>query len=240
MPPAELQVLGIKRIPLIRIDGETLVERAIRCCLEAGCAGVAVIAPDEVPLPESADVRRLSYSGDPVRDFCNAVEALPQDALMLVSSTDMPHLSPQAVREVAETGMKHGADLLYPVCPRSVIEAKYPDTKRTYLRLRDGEVSGCNMFCINPRWISEKRSAFEKLFAMRKNKLALARWFGPVFLIRIATGMAGLGYLEEQVGRRLGGTMKAYRSQFAELAVDLDKLEDLELFRSELDPWGQG
>ena len=58
--PETIQRRGIERIPLLRIGGETILQRVCRCLIEgAGCTSVYVLAPEEVPLPSLPVNREL-------------------------------------------------------------------------------------------------------------------------------------------------------------------------------------
>ena len=147
----------------------------------------------------------------------------------------MPLITPEAVSAVLAAGIASGADMLYPVCSREAIEARFPGTKRTYLRTRGATVSGGNMFFMRRSWFLSREDFFRRAFDLRKNKLALASLIGLPLMWRVATGSASLAWIEDYVGERIQGRLKCAILDYPELAVDLDKASDLELFRASLD-----
>jgi hypothetical protein len=92
------------------------------------------------------------------------------------------------------------------------------------------------MFCLRREWFLAREEFFSRAFELRKNKLALARLIGLPLLFAVASGRASLSWIEDYIGRRLEGRMSCAVLDFAELAVDLDKGADLDLFLPLLDP----
>jgi hypothetical protein len=111
-------------------------------------------------------------------------------------------------------------------------------TKRTYLRLRSGSFTGGNIFYLRRQWLLQSGPLLTELFANRKNVAALAGRFGVLFLLRVLLGLADIPYLERHLGHVLNARFAAAVLPFPELAVDLDKPADYELFRTMLDPPG--
>lgn len=238
--PEELQERGIDRIPLLRIDGETLIARACRCLLEGGgCERVFVLAPSEVELPADDRVLRADYSGDVIQDLIECLKQRAVSQYVLISSADMPLLTPEAVSALTAAGLEHQADIVFPTVERGRIEQRFPGTKRTYLRLGRLTVSGGNLFWISRPWLIGRAEWLKRLFANRKSIPAMARTFGVLFLLRILLGWTSLEYVERHLGRIVQGSLKAVVLDYPEVAVDLDKLADLELFAADLDPWAE-
>jgi hypothetical protein len=246
---AELQALGVKRIPLLRTGGETLLARACRCLIQGGgCREVIVVAPDEVPLPEppagtEAQISRGYYDGQIIDNLAQAVRhrllepgAGPIDGALL-SSSDMPLIEPEAIAALLAVQAEHDADVVYPAIEKGVILQAYPEAHCSFYRLGGLQVTGGNVVYLNPHWLLEREQALRELFAARKDLGAMARFFGPLFLLKVAGGSAALPEIERVVGGKLGGKLKAAVLPFPGLGLDLDKPADLELFKPLLDPW---
>jgi GTP:adenosylcobinamide-phosphate guanylyltransferase len=228
---------GIQRVPLVMVDGETLLSRTCRCLAEGGgCDLVVVLAPEDVPLPEHPAVKRGSYSGAIVDDVINCVQAVDGAEHLVISGADMPLLTPKSVGTLVDLGLKHRPDVLYPVVDRDVVEACIPGSPRTYLKLRGLAVTGGNIFWVNRKWLTAHAELLRRLFNSRKNLLKLMGMFGLWFFLKLLTGQADLAYLEAHLGRVVHGRIKAALVPCPDLAIDLDKESDLEPLSRYLDP----
>lgn len=235
-----LKARGIQRVPLIMVEGETLLSRTCRCLAEGGgCESVIVLAPQELPLPNHPAVRRGSYSGAIVDDVIKCAAEGGESGPLLVAGADMPLLTPKSVAMLVDMGLKYQPDVLYPVVDRDVVEACVAGSRRTYLKLRGVTVTGGNVFWVDRRWLIDHAELLRKLFASRKNLLKLMGMFGVWFFLRLLTSQADLAYLEGHLGRVAQGRVKAALLPCPDLAIDLDKEADLESLARFLDPLPQ-
>ncbi len=243
----ELRALGVNRIPLLKVQGETLVARACRCLIQgAGCSEVVLVAPEDVPLPQApegstAQILRGEYSGEIIENLLAALRGrLNAGSAVdgaLVSSADMPLISPEAIAALLAAQRASNADVVYPAVEKSVVQERFPTAHCTFYRLGKVQVTGGNAVYLNPAWLLSHEKTLRDLFALRKDPAGMARFFGPLFLMKVLAGSASIEQVEEVVGGKLGGKLKAAVLPFAEIGVDLDKPADLELYRSYLDPW---
>jgi molybdopterin-guanine dinucleotide biosynthesis protein A len=235
--PEGLWRLGIDRVPLLKVQGVTILERTCRALLGAGCEAVYVLAPPELPLPRPDVVFHAAYSGDVMRDMFDCLELRVTADNVIVSSADMPLVNVEAVRELVDVGRQTGADIVYPAVERQALELCFPDTKRTYLRLGRQVVTGGNAIWLRRSWLLKHKDLIWRLFQQRKSIPALARFFGLTFLIRILLGYASIEYVESYLSRLLQGKLRAAVLDNIELGIDLDKVADLETLRDYIDPW---
>ncbi len=236
--PAELRAEGIEFIPLLKVGGRTIMERIATALHEGGeCTTVHVITQESIPLPDFPWINRLPYSGRPISDLLEQLDSICSSEHVLLSAGDIPLLSVDSVRSLMRAAEKRDADVVYPVVSRSDMEAKFPGSKRTYRRMDSVTVTGGNVFRIRRSWLSGNREWLQKLFANRKNPLALASLLGWDFLFRVALGTASLSYAEGRLSKAIRASVHAPVIPCPDLAADMDKLEDLETFRPWLDPW---
>jgi hypothetical protein len=233
-----LRERGVERVPLLTVNGETILARTCRSLREgAGCEHVCVLAPEEVPLPDDGAAYRGQYSGALVADVLHYVRQKTTGEHIVLAGGDMPLITPQAFAALRAAGTFSQADLVYPIVLREEIEATFPGTQRTYLRLGKKQYSGGNAFWLRREWLLAKADLITELFARRKSILKLAQLFGLGFFLRIALGAATKEYLEQHLGAVVHAKLVAAVLPYPELAVDLDKAADLDTFASYLDPF---
>jgi hypothetical protein len=107
--------------------------------------------------------------------------------------------------------------------------ARYPESKRTYLKFRDERYSGSNLFAL----LSPAALALPRLWLrveqQRKRPWRVAAVFGPLLLLGYLLRLFTLDQAMRRISARLGVTVAAVKMPMAEAAIDVDKPADLEL-----------
>lgn len=153
---------------------------------------------------------------------------------VLIVSSDIPAVTGQQIDWLIDTCMETKDDLYYGVCPREVMEARFPESKRTYTNLKDMQVCGADMNIAHVRLASEHLDVWEALIANRKNPAAQARVMGWATLFLLLTRQATLADFVERVSKRIGIKGRAIVWQEAEPCMDVDKPHQLEMMRVDL------
>lgn len=178
-------------------------------------------------------------AGDMFGNILQGLSTAPPDAEMVMFVTsDIPWITP-AVVEAFLAAAPQDVDVVYPVIPRDVAERRFPGTKRTYVRLREGTVTGGNLFLARTSAVPRLKERAEVLLAHRKSPLTLAKDVGVGLLLRLVTGRLSLRQAEVRVGRILDIRGRAIIFPYAEAGVDVDKPEDLALAERELAQLGE-
>jgi GTP:adenosylcobinamide-phosphate guanylyltransferase len=144
---------------------------------------------------------------------------------ILLATADIPWLRPQVVHDFVTQAP--AADLVYPIIPAAVAQAQFPDQKRTYARIKEGQFTGGNLALMKADFAPRIIPILDTVYRARKNPLALAQLFGLDVIIELLLGRVALSKLEARGGRILGGTVRTYQSSDASLGADIDKLEHL-------------
>lgn len=163
-----------------------------------------------------------------------ALELDKKNKYILIASSDIPALKPEMVDWLIETCMETKDDLYYGICPREVMEARFPNSKRTYTRLKDMDLCGSDINIAHVRMATEHLDMWETLIGSRKSPLKQASIIGLDTFFQVLTRSITLDQLVEKVCRRLGITGRAIRWQNAEPCMDVDKPHQLELMRADL------
>jgi len=153
---------------------------------------------------------------------------------VLVVSSDIPTLKGEMVDWLVDTSMQTKEDLYYGVCPRDVMEERFPDSKRTYTKLKDMEVCGADMNLIHVSMVTEHLDTWEALIGNRKSPLRQAAILGWDTLFQIATRQLTLEQAAQRASERIGIKGHAIIWQHAEPCMDVDKPHQLELLRADM------
>lgn len=160
-----------------------------------------------------------------------AAEAIAgPDARVLVVTADVPWLRPASVdRFIADSLAHTEADLVYPVVDRAVSEAVFPGHRRTWVRLRHGEVTGGNLVLATPAGLRAALPWLTYAYRHRKQPWRLALRVGLPTLASLLLGRARDVDLAQRASRLLGVPTAVLRSDDPSLAMDVDRPDDLPL-----------
>jgi GTP:adenosylcobinamide-phosphate guanylyltransferase len=163
-----------------------------------------------------------------------ALELNKKAQYVLIVSSDIPALKPEMVDWLVDTCMETKDDLYYGICPRDVMESRYPNSKRTYTKLKDIELCGADINVAHVRMATEHLDLWEALIGSRKNALRQASMVGWDTFFQVATRSITLEDLVEKVCRRIGVEGRVIVWEQAEPCMDVDKPHQLELLREDL------
>ena len=153
---------------------------------------------------------------------------------VLIVSSDIPALKGEMVDWLVSTCMQTKDDLYYGVCPREVMEKRFPDSKRTYTRLKDMEVCGADINLTHVRMATEHLDTWEALINNRKNPFKQAAVLGWDTLFQIVTRQFTVEGMVQRASERIGIKGHAIVWPYAEGCMDIDKPHQLELLRADL------
>jgi GTP:adenosylcobinamide-phosphate guanylyltransferase len=154
---------------------------------------------------------------------------------VLIVSSDIPTLKSEMVDWLVDTCMETKDDLYYGVCPKDVMEARFPGSKRTYTHLRDMDVCGADINLTHVRMATEHLDLWESLIGSRKSPLRQAGIIGFGTLFALFTRRLTLEDAVSRVGDRIGIKGRAIVWPYAEPCMDIDKPSQLELLREDLE-----
>ncbi|MDP1548340.1 MAG: nucleotidyltransferase family protein [Anaerolineales bacterium] len=163
-----------------------------------------------------------------------SLELSPKGNYLLVCSADIPALKGSMVDWLVKTAMQTDDELYYGVCPKDVMEARYPTSNRTYTKLKDIELCGADVNIARISAIKEHLDTWEALIGNRKSPLRQAAVVGFDTLIQLATRQFTLDALVERASQRIGIKGRAIIWNRAEPCMDVDKPHQLELMRADL------
>lgn len=145
---------------------------------------------------------------------------------VLVTTADHPLLTPAMVQTFLAQAGRAGADVSVAMVEKQVMLADYPDTRRTWLRFRDGHWSGANLFALQTQRAQAALTLWSAAEQDRKKAWKLFLHFGPMLALRALTRTIGLAEALVRAGQRLGLSARLIAMPMAEAAIDVDKPAD--------------
>ena len=151
---------------------------------------------------------------------------------LLITTADHALLAPAIVERFLGDARASGADAVAALTPASVLLAAYPQSRRTFIRFRDGPCSGANLFAILTPEGRRTVAFWSRVEQERKRPWRLVRAFG---LWPLASYLCGRLSLDDAMARAsavTGARVAAVRLPIPEAAIDVDKADDLRLVES--------
>jgi len=245
MPPDLAAVVGTHKRCLIELKGETLLERILSVIFKAFTSARVVVnlgsddeGADIVSRYEPNATHYVCGGGllDAIMDGLDVFAGERGDGFygeeMLLLNVDLPLITAQHLLDVVAQAREFRADGYWPIVERKAIEQRFPTAKRTYVRTRQGTFTGGNAFLLKPKLLRDNRELLEKVYRSRKNPLALASVFSSKTLMRVLSGTVSLPDLEREFSKRFNADLCIAPFPHPEVAMDLDKLSDFELYKS--------
>ncbi len=154
---------------------------------------------------------------------------------LLAMSSDIPLITPMAVDWVVHTALETDHDAYYTVIPAEAMERRFPGARRSYFRLKEGRFAGGDLHVIGTPVFSSYNPGWRNILEARKNSLRIASLVGFDAFLRLAFGQAGIAWAERRVRERLGLNGRLLICPYAEAGMDVDKPNQYELVKKELE-----
>lgn len=152
----------------------------------------------------------------------------------LLVSSDVPTITADMIDWRVQIAQEAEADLDYVIVERSVMEARFPASRRSYLRLKGLEVCGGDVNAVRLALATDE-ALWTRITAARKNAFKQAALLGLDTLLLLATRQLSLEHAERLVSKRLRLQGRVHLCPYAEIAMDIDKPHQLELIRQDFE-----
>jgi CTP:molybdopterin cytidylyltransferase MocA len=233
---------GVAAKCLTPIAGSPMVVRVVRALEQSACMNTILLCgPSAEVLQESPElsgmvsdgrVRWMSPEATPATSAAVALAALPEDLPVLLTTGDHALLTPAMVRHFLDQASALGGDVAVALAPHELVQRAYPRTRRTVLKFSDGRYCGCNLFAfLSPRG---RRMAhiWKQVEADRKNPIRVIGLVGWGAMALYALRRLSLAGAVRRISRQAGIAAGVVTMPFAEAAIDVDTVADLELVRA--------
>ncbi|MGC9358748.1 MAG: nucleotidyltransferase family protein [Anaerolineae bacterium] len=225
---------GVTNKATIPIGDRPMAWHVLDILCKSGCAARITVVGPRIPLTDGMEhhpIRQIPNHHDIVDNLLAATIDLPDDAHLLIASSDIPLLSPAAVADFCRRAEQSGADLCYSVVERAVMEKCFPGSGRSFRHTREGDFAGGDLFMATPRLFHTHDTLFRQLSGQRKSAWGLVRTLGLGIVLRYATRQLSIAYLEARASKLLAVPCKAIITPYAEIAMDVDKPHQLAMVR---------
>ena len=227
---------GVSNRALTPLGGRTMLDYVVSAL--RGSASVRnVFVVGEVP---AGDGYRVVTGGATMLDNLMAgLGVAGAQERVLVSTSDIPFLTAESVDDFVRRAVESRADLCCPFVSVALCRERFPEMKRTAIKLREGQFTLGNLVLVNPSFLTEHRDTIQNAYAARKSPLKMASLLGWGLLARlvlaqtVSPSLLTVGALEAGVGRLLGGGCRAVglESGFPEIGTNVDKPDDVVIAR---------
>ncbi|MBE0410293.1 MAG: nucleotidyltransferase family protein [Anaerolineales bacterium] len=153
---------------------------------------------------------------------------------VLAVSSDIPAIRGEMVDWLANLVQESDHDIYYCVVTRQVMEARFPESKRSYIRLKDLELCGGDMNAIRARTVVAREDVWERILEARKSAPKQAAMLGYDTLLLLLLRKLDLESSVTRVSKRLNIAGRALLCPYAEVGMDIDKPHQLEILRRDL------
>jgi GTP:adenosylcobinamide-phosphate guanylyltransferase len=233
------QAQNVRHRALLEVVGVPMLLRVLRTLRASQGVGRLVVSIDDPSAIE--DVPEIaSLVGDgalavhrslasPSRSVLDALERFGTGEPVLITTADHALLRPEIVEHFLAAVDSSEADVLVGLVSRSVIQARFPESTRTYLSFRDEHYSGANLFAFRTPAARQAAAFWVRAESYRKRPWRLVSVFGPISLLLFLLRRLDLDAALARASGAIGARVEAVRMPFAEAAVDVDKPSDLEL-----------
>jgi GTP:adenosylcobinamide-phosphate guanylyltransferase len=153
----------------------------------------------------------------------------PVSNYFLTVSADIPLIYPEIVDSIIKKADNTDVDIFYNVVEKSNMLKVFPNVKRTYMRFKEGLFCGGDMHVVNAKYMIG--SVAQKFVEYRKNPLKLIFVVGFMPLVRMIIKPYSLSEAEKVIFKRTGIRTKPTICNYAEIGMDIDTPEQLEIAR---------
>jgi GTP:adenosylcobinamide-phosphate guanylyltransferase len=162
------------------------------------------------------------------------IEIHPDAEMMLMVSSDIPAITSEMVDWTIDTALETQDDIYYNVISRETMEARYPGSNRSYIKLKDVDVCGGDMNVVRASVAQGNDELWKRLIDARKNALKQAALIGYGTLLLILMRQLSLEKTARRASKSLKLNGRAILCPYAEIAMDVDKPHQLEILQEDL------
>lgn len=225
---------------LLDMNGRTMLERVVDALQDAHDVDDVIV----VGLGDDRGMtfrRPVSHLPDHSGLISNGIAGIkwlrqqkPETDLVLISSADIPTITGPIVDAFIDACRPLDRALYYNFVTQGTMEARFPHSNRTFVKLAGVNVAGGDMIIFHADLAESHQELWEALSQGRKHAWQLARVVGLRFLFRFLTRRVSFADLETTAARIIERPAGVVVNRHAEIAMDADKPHQVDLLRADL------
>ena len=223
---------------LIMINGKPMIDYIVDALNNSeNIDQIIVVGPEKELHPYiGKKVKKILNPGNSIlENMESGLNFFDSNDNLLLLTSDIPLITPEAIDEFLKICIKRKAYIGYPLITKENIMKKYPETKRTYVTMKEGIFCGGNIAFFKPEFFFQQKNLIEELFENRKTTWKYIKILGLKFIFKFIFKTLTIEEVERRVTGILGYNSIAVMISHPEVMIDLDKLSDLELIRKYLE-----
>ncbi|EYE89786.1 hypothetical protein Q428_00365 [Fervidicella metallireducens AeB] len=216
---------------LLKISSRYMVEYVIDSLKQSGCVNRIFIVGDEVLKKEIGHlVDGIVEPGNSIiENIRKGIEEIGDyKTPLIVCTSDIPMVNGEAIRDFVDRCREKGLELGYPIIDKRLNDEKYPEVKRTYVKMKEGTFTGGNILYMHPSIVERCTEKADKLVEYRKKPFKMGKVLGFTFLLRLAIGMLSIPAVEKKIYEMFSVKGSAIDTPYPEIGNDVDKADDVE------------
>lgn len=231
------QAAGVPVKPLAPVAGDPMINYPARTLLAHPAIGQLVILtqtpelymanPATAWLGDHPQVRFEASGSGIASTLLGLLDRPDMPFPLLVTTADHVLLDADMLDQFVAEGQ--GADIAVAMVERATLLARYPSSRRTWLKFRDGWWSGANLFWFGSAKARPVIALWQEVEQDRKKGWKILAAFGPLVLVGALLRLLGLRSGITRIGRRFGLNARLVAMHKAEACIDADKVEDVTL-----------
>ncbi len=159
----------------------------------------------------------------------------PSATRTLWVSADIPTVRAEHFNWLVDESLKTGDDFCYSLIERSVMEKRFPGSRRSYTHLKGATVCGGDASLLATRLVKGNNPIWEEITKARKNVFKQASLIGYQTLLLLALRQLTAERAVQLVSKKLGMTGRPVFCPYAEVGMDVDKPFQYELVARDLE-----
>lgn len=219
---------------LTPVAGQPMIWHTVQALRESGVANrilIVGLSPEEAPdfgVPVHFYPDHGSLYANQNAGALALADLEAQDRFILVTTGDVPLVTGEMLRWFVDACAPYDAEGYWGVVSEETMEATFPNSRRSYLKLTEGALCSGDLFLIQLSAGLRIQPYMDNLIGKRKNVVAQLRFFGFQSILRLLFRRLSLAWMLQLVEQRMTIRGRAVHLPFAEAGMDVDKPHQLD------------
>ncbi|VAW30906.1 hypothetical protein MNBD_CHLOROFLEXI01-1735 [hydrothermal vent metagenome] len=224
---------------LLDMNGRTMLERVVDALQGATTIGEIVIAGlgGDMGMTFQKPVNHIPDQGSMLQNALGGIaqmrELHPETKMILLCSADIPTITPAIVDDFIEKCAPYDKGMVYNFVDKQTMEVRFPNSNRTYVKLKDAPIAGGDMTLIQADLGDSNQEIWKALTNARKHAWKLAHVVGLRTLLKLLLRQLTFADIEAAAERITGRPCQVLLNPHAEVAMDADKPEQVALLQAD-------